>query len=118
VAAFGEQRVVDFPTNVEQRMDRAIERFTTSFGAGEITYTSHDVLSRHAKNAVLVKGSKKKPRPGEDETLTTHYLKMAKRGDGLLIDAAVAAVLAHEARAHAIEHGLVEQEQPFFGAWR
>ncbi|HEU4542212.1 MAG TPA: hypothetical protein VFR23_13875 [Jiangellaceae bacterium] len=106
-AAFGTERVIEFPTNVEQRMDRAIERFTTSFGGGEITYAPHDALTRHAKNAVLVKGSKKKPRPGENETLTTHYMKMAKRGDGLLIDAAVAAVLAHEARAHAIEHGLV-----------
>src|SRR5690606_28991954 len=112
-AAFGEQRVVEFPTNVEQRMDRAIERFTTAFGGGEITYAPDGVLTRHAKNAVLVKGSRKKPRPGEDELIQTHYLKMAKRGDGLLIDAAVASVLAHEARAHAIEHDLVPQEQPF-----
>lgn len=107
VAAFGDQRVIEFPTNVEQRMDRAIERFTTAFAGGEVTYAPHDTLTRHAKNAVLVKGSKKKPRPGEDELLTTHYLKMAKRGEGQLIDAGVASVLAHEARAHAIEHGLV-----------
>jgi hypothetical protein len=66
---------------------------------------------------VLVKGSKKKPRPGEDETLTTHYMKMAKRGDGLLIDAAVAAVLAHEARAHAVEHGLIKKPEEALVAW-
>jgi hypothetical protein len=113
-ADLDEERVVEFPTNVEQRMDRAIERFTTAFSGGEITHDSNEVLMRHAKNAVLVKGSRKKPRPGEDETLTTHYLKMAKRGEGMLIDAAVAAVLAHEARAHAIEHGLIPQDlEPF-----
>ncbi|SRR6266540_13439 len=114
-------RVVEFPTNVEQRMDRAIERFTTSFEAGEITHDGSDgsaVLTDHVRNTVIVKGARKKPRPGEDETLATHYLKMAKRGEGMLIDAAVAAVLAHEARAHAIEHGLVVEPQPFFGVWR
>ncbi len=52
---------------------------------------------------------------GEDETLTTHCLKMAERGDGLWIDAAVAAVLAHEARAHAIEHGALEPAD--HGGW-
>ena len=54
-AAFPE-RVVEFPTNVEQRMDKAIERFTTAFGRGEITHDGSGVLARHAKNAVLVKG--------------------------------------------------------------
>ena len=100
-------RVIEFPTNTEQRMDKAIERFTTAFGRGEITHDSSSVLGRHIKNTVIVKGSRKKPRPGEDELLQTHYLKLAKRGDGMWIDAAVAAVLAHEARAHAIEHGMV-----------
>lgn len=113
-------RVVEFPTNVEQRMDRAIERFTTALGDVGITHDGSEILGRHARNAVLVKGSRKKPRPGEDELLQTHYLKMAKRGDGLWIDGAVAAVLAYEARAHTIEHGLAvdEEAQPFYGSWR
>lgn len=109
-------RVVEFPTNVEQRMDRAIERFTTAFAGGEITHDGNPTLGRHVKNAVIVKGSRKRPRPGEDETLTTHYLKMAKRAPGWLIDAAVAAVLAHEARAHAIEHGALITS-PALGSW-
>jgi hypothetical protein len=100
-------RVVEFPTNVEQRMDKAIERFTTSFAANEITHDGSETLAKHCKNAVIVKGGRKKPRPGEEQELTKYYLKLAKRGDGMLIDAAVAAVLAHEARGHAIEHGLV-----------
>lgn len=99
-------RVMEFPTNVEQRMDRAIERFTTAFGNGEITHAASPVLDRHIRNTVIVKGSRKKARPGEDELIQTHYLKLAKRGEGLWIDASVASVLAHEARAHAIEHRL------------
>jgi hypothetical protein len=112
-------QIVEFPTNVEQRFDRAIERWQTAFAAGEISHANSEVLTRHVKNCVLVKGSRKKPRPGEENSIATHYLKMAKRGDGMRIDAAVAAVLAHEARGTAIEKGLPEPPaQQFFGAWR
>jgi hypothetical protein len=103
-AKFGSGRVVEFPTNQEQRMDAAIERFVTSFTGLEITWRGSPAMARHFKNAVLVKGGRKKPRPGEEQSLATHYLKMAKRGDGMLIDGAVAGVLAHEARAWAAEH--------------
>ena len=113
-------RIVEFPTNVEQRMDRAIERFTTSFAGGEIVHDAGEVLTRHAKNAVLVKGSRKKARPGDEVALASHYLKLAKRGDGMRIDAAVAAVLAWEARGKAIEDDAfaVEPQQQFFASWR
>lgn len=112
------KQVVEFPTNVEQRMDAAIERFTTSFAEGEITHDGSSQLSRHMKNAVLVKGSRKKPRPGEEDIISTHYMKLAKRGDGMLIDLAVAAVLAHHARGQAIEDGwLTEPPEPMV-AWR
>jgi hypothetical protein len=53
-----------------------------------------------------VKGGRKKSRPGDDESLPRHYLKLAKRADGRLIDGSVAGVLAHEARAWAVEHGM------------
>lgn len=115
-SALWPDRVVEFPTNVEQRMDKAIERFTTAFtDEGGITHDGNETLARHCKDTVVVKGSRKKPRPGEDTLLQTHYLKLAKRGDGMLIDGAVASVLAHEARAHAIEHDLAPAEglQPF-----
>jgi hypothetical protein len=58
------------------------------------------------KNAVIVKGSRRKIRPGEDELLPTHYLKLAKRGDGQLIDGAVAAVLALAALGQSIEDAI------------
>lgn len=112
VRKFGADRVVEFATNQEQRMDAAIERFTTAFGRLEITHDGAGTMTRHFKNAVLVKGGRKKPRPGEEQGLATHYLKMAKRGDGLLIDAAVAGVLAHEARSWASEH-TTDRPRPF-----
>lgn len=111
-------KVVEFPTNVEQRMDKAIERFTTAFAGGELGHDGSEVLSRHVKNAVLVKGSRKKPRPGEEVDIASHYIKMAKRGDGMWIDAAVAAVLAYAARGQAIEDGALAPPSPFFAAWR
>lgn len=98
-------QIVHFPTNVPQRMDAALVRFNTAFVNGEITHDGSQVLSRHVKNAVIVKGDRKKPRPGDEYAAISYYLKMAKRGDGMLIDAAVAAVLAHEARGRAIEDG-------------
>jgi hypothetical protein len=114
-SALWPDRVVEFSTNVETRMDKAIERFVTSFAGNEITHDGSAVLSTHMKNAVIVKGGKRKARPGEEELLQTHYLKLAKRGPGLLIDGAVAAVLAHTARAHAIEHKLEQKPAEVWG---
>lgn len=105
-------RVLEFPTNQEIRMDAAIERFTTALANGDMTHDDDPTLSRHIRNAVVVKGGRRKSRPGEDETLATHYVKLAKRGDGMWIDAAVAAVLAHAAGSHAIEHGLAQEDAP------
>jgi hypothetical protein len=110
-AAFPD-KVVEFPTNVEQRMDKAIERFRTAFADGEIDHDGSATLAKHMKNAVVVKGSRKKPRPGEDETLPQYYLKLAKRGDGMWIDMAVASVLAHSARGQAIEDGALNVRPP------
>jgi hypothetical protein len=114
------KQIVEFPTNVEQRMDKAIERFTTAFAGCEVTHDGDERLSWHMKNAVIVKGSRRKIRPGEDELLPTHYLKLAKRGDGQLIDGAVAAVLALAALGQSIEDNMWETAPttPFFASWR
>lgn len=114
-SALWPDRVVEFPTNQEQRMDKAIERFTTAFGEGAITHDESIALTAHVKNTVLVKGLRKKPRPGEEETIATHFLKMAKRAEGLLIDAAVAAVLAYAARGQAIEDDMFKAKPTVAG---
>lgn len=111
------KQVVEFPTNVEQRMDKAIERFTTAFAAGQIANDGDETLARHCKNAVIVKGSRKKPRPGEDSDMPSFYLKLAKRGTGQLIDGGVAAVLAYAARGQAIEDGALVADEAAPNLW-
>jgi hypothetical protein len=100
-------RIADFPTNSEQRMDAAIERFVTSFGNGEIQHASDPELTDHVLNTVIVKGNRKKIRPGEDPFAPSHYMKLGKKVSGDEIDGAVAAVLAHHARGYAIENDLL-----------
>lgn len=113
------KQIVEFPTNVEQRMDKAIERFSTAFAGGQVTHDGDERLAWHMKNAVIVKGSRRRIRPGEDELLPSHYLKLAKRGDGQLIDGAVAAVLALAALGQSIEDDVWEAPAaPFFASWR
>lgn len=103
-------KIVDFPTNVESRMDRAIERFLTALKLGEITHDGDGMLAQHAKNAALAKGRRKPPREDADGSAIEYYLKVVKKRDGL-IDLFVAAILAWEARGQAIESGALNPEE-------
>lgn len=102
-------RVVEFPTNVEKRMDDAIVRFQTVF-ARELTHDGHETLGLHAKNAAIARGRKRAPRPDEDPAVTHHYLRVIKKREGHHIDAFVAALLAEAARGQAIEDGALQEE--------
>ena len=105
--------VVDFPTNVEVRMDRAIERFTTGIRDGLLTYRDDDngTLTKHMGNAALAKGKRKAARSDADTGAPIeHYLKVVKKRDGL-IDMVVAAILAYEARGQAIDDGALSVEE-------
>lgn len=93
-AEFGDA-VMEFPTNVQVRMDRAIHRFIGAFRRGEMIHDGSERLTRHMKAAVIVAGDRKKDR-GDDDPHSTHYRKLAKR-PGEKIDGAVAATLALEA---------------------
>jgi hypothetical protein len=108
-------RVVVFPTNVEIRMDRALERFLTALRSGDLTHDGDELLSEHAKNAALAKGKRKPPREdGETGLAAEYYMKVVKKRDGCLIDAFVAAVLAYAARGQAVEDGaLVKASEPW-----
>lgn len=92
---YGDDVVIEFPTNVQVRMDRAIHRFMGAFRRGELTHAGAERLSRHMKAAVIVAGDRKKDR-GEDDPHSTHYRKLSKR-PGEKIDGAVGATLALEA---------------------
>lgn len=113
------ERVVEFPTTVETRMDAAIERFRTALRAGELTHDGDPRLTRHVEDTALAKGKRKPPREDLDDRpddgldsglergagTVEHYLRAVKRRDGVLIDASIAAILAVAAGGHAIEHG-------------
>lgn len=92
---YGDDVIVEFPTNVQVRMDRAIHRFMGAFKRSELTHAGAEKLTRHMKAAVVVAGDRKKDR-GEDDPHSTHYRKLSKR-PGEKIDGAVAATLALEA---------------------
>jgi len=86
---FGEEQVVRFHTR-RTRMIDAVERFRTDIAAGRLQHTGDPTLTRHALNVQI------------REVRGGYWL--AKPGDGPSdkIDAAVAAVLAYEARADAL----------------
>jgi hypothetical protein len=97
-------RVVEYPTNVEQRMDAAINRFLVAFD-GDLTHDGDPVLAEHAKAAALAKGRRRQPRPDEDPSRTYHYLRVVKKRETVHIDGFVAGILAEAARGRAIEDG-------------
>ncbi len=100
-------RVVEFPTNVERRMDSAIDRFLQAVADRGLTHDGDEVLEQHVKDCVVVNGSRKRDRePGKPE----FYRKLGKKRATVKIDAAVAAVLAYEARGYAMENGALTRK--------
>jgi hypothetical protein len=106
------KRVVEFPTNVEIRMDTAITRFLTAYRSGELTHDGHEILTQHARNAALAKGKRKPGRESDIEGVPEYYLRVVKKRTGLLIDDFIAAILAFEARGKALEDGALSVEPP------
>lgn len=98
------KKVVVFPTNVDKRMDAAIARFLAAVGEG-LTHDGDQLLTQHINAAALAKGHRKQPRPEEDPSIITHYLKIVKKRSTGHIDALIAGILAEQARGKAIEEG-------------
>lgn len=103
------ERIVEFPTNVDRRMDDAIARFLAAF-AGEFTHDGHPTLAAHVKSAALAHGRRRPPRPDENPTILHHYLRVVPKRETLFIDAFVAGILAEVARGEAIEKGALESD--------
>lgn len=85
--------VVGWPTNRERAMVFAIERLHTAIATGECSHSGDATLTRHVLNA-----RKRSVRSGD--VITKDRPNSPRK-----IDAAVAAVLAYEARADAIAAG-------------
>jgi hypothetical protein len=107
-------KIVEFPTNVERRMDEVVQRFLTGVDSGELTHDGNELSTRHALDAALVKGKRKPGREGDEKDgVPQHYLSVGKKRSDALIDDFVAGLLAGHARGYAIEHGaLVADNAP------
>jgi len=110
-AARWPKRVVEFPTNVEKRMDDAIVRFQTVL-ARELTHDGDETLTAHVMQAAIARGRKRAPRPEEDPAVAHHYLRVIPKRDKGHIDALVAGLLAEAARGQAIEDGALNAPPP------
>lgn len=94
--------------------DRGIRLVLTGIKDGTLTHDGSDVLSRHMRNACLVRdGLRSQGEVDEDDHLGRYYLTIRKKGAGK-IDAAWAAMLATKARAWALEHGFLNSNP---GGW-
>jgi len=95
---YGDLAVMRYPTN-RARMMGAVERFRTDLVAGRIPHNGDPVLARHVLNAQT-----REARGG-------YWLSKNYDGSPDKIDAAVAAVLAYEARCDAIADGALEPKR-------
>jgi hypothetical protein len=105
-------RIIEFPTTAERQMDEAIERFLTDLAAGDLTHDGDATLARHVKACALANGKRRPPREDGSRGVLDYYRRMVKKRQGVLIDAAVAAVLARAARGRAIEEGALIPDGP------
>lgn len=90
---FGNKTVFRFATNRERPMSEAIERFHTGVVTGQLKHDGNRNLQRHVLNAVT------------REVRVGYMISKERPMSKKKIDAAVAAVLAYEARGDAIEDG-------------
>jgi phage terminase large subunit-like protein len=91
--------IAEFWTQRETQMVRATERFHTDVLTGAMTHDGNPVLARHVANA-----RKKTVRAG------TVIVKEHRHSENK-IDSAVAAILAYEARADAVEAGELKRRK-------
>lgn len=108
---FGEDTVLEFPTNSDRRMAPAVDRWLTALREGTHTHDADPTTDEHVKNA-----HKRPAKLTADETDGRTLYTLVKGDDGGKIDAAVADVLAYQA---AMTMPPVEEEPPpaIWGDW-
>jgi hypothetical protein len=89
----GKDRVFEWWTNRTKAMGEALERFTTAAATGTVSHDGNPLLAQHVLNA------------RRDEVRGHMAIRKEKPWSPNKIDAAMAAVLAYEARADAITDG-------------
>jgi phage terminase large subunit-like protein len=102
---YGDKIVFEFPTNRDRAMAEAIERFhTDAHGVGDaLKHDGNRDLARHISNCRT------------RETRTGYVLQKESSRSKKKIDAAIAAILAHEARAEALADGRLRKRKKALG---
>lgn len=108
-ADFGDV-VVEWDTRRETPMSHAVERLETAFADATVTIDAHPLLAEHLENArIRPVGSLALRKDGRPPVV----LRKENEKSPLKIDAAVASVLAYEARADAIASGALKKRRAF-----
>jgi phage terminase large subunit-like protein len=102
-ADFGDNRVAVFQTKDYEKMAAAVEAAETAVLARQVTHDGNEVLKRHVENA--------RRQPIGTQARQAHerppcVLRKEHDKSPLKVDGAVAAVLAKQAHAHAVERRL------------
>ena len=104
-------KVVEFPTNIDVRMDDAITRFEGAIRFG-LTHCGDELVTKHINAASLANGRRRPPRPEEDPSRVYFYRRVFPKRNKGHIDAFVAGLLAEVARGQAIEKGALAANPP------
>lgn len=101
VGFFGETRVVEWWTNRQTPMAKALKSYTSSIASGELVHSGDRALVRHVGNAV-----KRDLRRLDDDGRPMWTIYKERPKSPHKIDAAMAAVLSWEARRDALAAGV------------
>ncbi len=90
--------IVEWHTNRPRQMCVAVRKHRVAVRTGELSHDGDGLFSRHIRNA----RRRAQPTIKDDEGVPMYDLQKDRRGSSLKIDAAMAAILAWEARGDAI----------------
>jgi hypothetical protein len=110
-AARWPDKVVEYPTNIDSRMDDSIVRFQGALKFG-LTHDGDETLRQHIAGASLARGQRRKPRPEDDPSIVHYFMRVIPKRSKGHIDAFIAGLLAETARGKAIEDGALAANAP------
>jgi hypothetical protein len=99
---YGEKRIIQWATYRPRQIAWAVRNFATAVSSGDFSHSGDEALTRHVQNA-----RKRKLNVLDDKERVMFTLAKPAQHSPLKIDAAMAAVLAWEARGDAIAAGVV-----------
>lgn len=109
VAQYGEEQVISWWTNRDKPMSNAIRTFTDAIHTGDLGHDGDPDLTRHVGNAV------RRDLRMRDEEGKALFCIQKERPDSIFkMDAAMAAILAYEARGDAVKAGVMDEEEAVY----